>query len=131
MTQHFIRTDARLLYYSTQLKYTHDDDVDKEDLDTLCNILYQHELLHLFYLDHDDDITLLTNKVHDFYLHVKHLDSVKRLIQTHFFIDDFATFNTFFSYDLLHSLYHTLSTLQIETTTHSHIHTQTHSLPIP
>lgn len=117
MIHNIINTNIDLLYKITEIKYTDDNDVDKDDLDFLCNHLYRLELLRIFKLDHDD-FHSLSDKIHTlFQLLAKHTD-IASLIQTHLFGDEFTTFYTLFSYDLLYLVYPILCNIaNTETTT--------------
>ena len=116
MIHNIINTNIDLLYKLTEIKYTDDNDVDKDDLDFLCNHLYRLELLRVFKLT-DDDFDSLSDKIHTlFKLLAKHTD-IASLIQTHLFGDEFTTFYTLFSYDLLHVVYPVLCTIAKTETT--------------
>ena len=104
MIQDIINTNIDLLYKQTEIKYAHDDDVDKDDLDIMCNLLYQHDILHVFKLTHYD-INTLSIHIHKLFKLLYIHPTIISIIQTHFFIDDFTTFMTLFSYDLLYITY--------------------------
>lgn len=104
MIQDIINTQIDLLYKQTEIKYAHDDDVDKDDLDIMCNVLYQHDILHVFKLT-DYDINTLSIHIHNLFKLLYIHPTIISIIQTHFFIDDFTTFMTLFSYDLLYITY--------------------------
>jgi hypothetical protein len=104
MIQDIINTNIDLLYKQTEIKYAHDDDVDKDDLDIMCNVLYQHDILHVFKLT-DYDINTLSIHIHNLFKLLYIHPTIISIIQTHFFIDDFTTFMTLFSYDLLYITY--------------------------
>ena len=104
MIQDIINTQIDLLYKQTEIKYAHDDNVDKDDLELLCNVLYQHDILHVFKLQ-GDDISALSNHIYNLFNLIKLQPTITSLIHTHFLIDEFTTFFTLFSYDLLHIAY--------------------------
>ena len=119
MIQDIINTQIDLLYKQTEIKYAHDDEVDKDDLELMCNVLYQHDILHVFKLSINDDISTLSNLIYTLFELLKLHPTITSLIQTHFFIDDFTTFFTLFSYDFLHITYPIIV----------HINTLQHTLP--
>ena len=125
MIQDIINTNIDLLYKQTEIKYAHDDDVDKDDLDIMCNVLYQRDILHIFKLTHYD-IHTLSIHVHKLFQLLKLHTTITSLIQTHFFIDDFTTFMTLFSYDLLYITYPILGHIAEQET---HTHTLHQTLP--
>ena len=104
MIQHIINTNIHLLYKQTEITYAHDDEVDKDDLQLLCNHLYQHDILRVFKLT-DYDINSLSSHIHTLFKLLTIHPAITALIQTHFFIDDITTFYTLFSYDLLYITY--------------------------
>jgi len=104
MIQDIINTNIHLLYKQTEIKYALDDDVDKDDLDVMCNVLYQHDILRVFKLTHYD-INSLSSHIHTLFQLLFIHPAITALIQTHFFIDDITTFYTLFSYDLLYITY--------------------------
>jgi hypothetical protein len=116
MIRNIINTNIDLLYKQTENKYAHDDDVDKDDLEFMCYHLYQLELLHVFKLTHDDDISTISNHVYTLFNLLKLHPTITNLIQTHFLLDDFTTFFTFFSFDLLYIIYPILSNIALTDT---------------
>jgi len=124
MIHNIINTNIQLLYKQTETKYAHDDEVDKNDLDLLCNHLYRLELLRIFKLTHDD-ISTLSNHVYTLFNLLKLHPTITSLIKTHFFVDDFTTFFTFFSYDLLYIAYPIISNIALQTHSPTETHTQT------
>lgn len=104
MIQDIINTQIDLLYKQTEIKYAHDDDVDKDDLEAFCNHLYQRDILHVFKLN-DYDINTLSIHIHNLFKLLKLHPTITSIIQKYFFIDDFTTFMTLFSYDLLYITY--------------------------
>lgn len=118
MIHNIINTNIDLLYKQTENKYAHDNDVDKDDLEFMCNHLYQLELLRVFKLTHDDDISTLSNHVYTLFNLLRLHPTISSLIQTHLFVDEFTTFFTFFSYDFLYIIYPILSNIALTETTH-------------
>jgi len=118
MIHNIINTNIDLLYKQTETKYAHDNDVDKDDLEIMCNHLYQLELLRGFKLTHDDDISTLSNHVYTLFNLLRLHPTISSLIKTHFFVDDFTTFFTLFSYELLYIAYPIISNIALTETTH-------------
>ena len=120
MIQDIIDTNIQLLYKQTELKYAHDNHVEKDDLDVMCNILYQHDILHVFKLTLHHDISTLSNHIFKLFNLIHTHTTIFSLIQTHFIFDNITTFYTLFSYDLLYITYPIIV----------HIHTLQHALPL-
>ena len=116
MIRNIINTNIDLFYKQTETKYAHDDDVDKDDLEFMCYHLYQLELLRVFKLTHDDDISTISNHVYTLFNLLKLHPTITTLIKTHLFVDEFTTFFTFFSYDFLYIIYPILSNIALTET---------------
>jgi len=129
MIHNIINTNVELLYKQTENKYALDDDVDKDDLEFLCNHLYQLELLRVFKLTQDHDISTLSNHVYTLFNLLKLHPTITSLIKTHFLLDDFTTFFTLFSYDFLYVVYPVLCNIALsETSNDNQTLTDTHTL---
>lgn len=94
-----------LLYKQTEQKYKNDIEVDKDDVDFLCDELYRYELLQAFCLTHDE-LDMLTYKVEQLYDIIKNEPKIIDLIvKNRFTDDDFTTFMTLFSYEHFYIIY--------------------------
>lgn len=96
---------AKVLYKETEDRYLTDEEVHPDDLQLLCQELYQHELLTVFGLHHDDDIyPMLSSRISMVYDIVKDDPEIVEMIATNSqgVYDDTTAFLFLFSYELFH-----------------------------
>jgi hypothetical protein len=131
MIHHIINTNIHLLYKLTEINYTHDNEVDKDDLEFLCNHLYRLELLRVFKL-RDDDFDSLDNQIYTLFKLLHKHTLIASLIQNHLLLNELTTFYTLFSYDLLYIVYPILCTIantdaQLDAPIHATLHAPIHA----
>lgn len=99
--------NATLLYKDTEIRFSNDEEVDADDLHTMCNILYQRELLDVFGMSFTEEPNFveLTNRMESVYERVKTDPCIMELMQQYFFQDELSTFFSLFSYDTLHIIH--------------------------
>lgn len=98
---------AKVLYKETEDKYLNDHEVDKDDLQFMCQELYRHELLTVFEIENVGaiDFNELTKRIEMLYPILKDNPKVIELIKTNYIENDLTTFISLFSYDIFYVMH--------------------------